>query len=157
VKGLAVDSPEFVRLMRKMIPRIIVFPVRLCDDGAIVIRATFRLQLSNLLPEQGLREVLRQPLEKILTVDLFDHPQRELFRTRVVEARAKGMTERAVAAELGITVTAAQKAAVLQRKMDELGITDPYVRVIAPPEDSKLRRNHYPGYRFEPLPGVGEI
>ena len=158
VMGLAVGSPEFARQMRKMIPRIIVFPVRLCDDGAIVMRGTFRVQLSNLLPEQTSQEVLRQPLEKVLTVDLFDPPQRELFRTRVVEARAKGMTERAVAAELGITVTAAQKAAVLQRKMDELGITDPYVRVTAPPEDSrKMRRNHYPGYRFDPLPGAGEI
>jgi site-specific DNA recombinase len=87
-----------------------------------------------------------------------DHPQRELFRTRVVEARAKGKTEREVAADFGITVTAAQKAAVLQRRMDELGITDPYVRVTDPPEDSrKMRRNLHSAYRFEPLPGAGEI
>jgi hypothetical protein len=158
VKGLALENPESVRQLRKMIPRIVVFPVRLCDGGAIVMRATFRLQVSNLLPEQGSHEALRQPLEKILSVDLFDHPQRELFRTRVVEARAKGKTERAIAADLGITVTAAQKAAALQRTMDELGITDPYVRVNDPPEDSrKMRRNRHSAYRFEPLPGAGEV
>jgi len=156
VKGLAVDSLEFARQMRKMIPRIVVFPVRLCDDGAIVMRSKFRLQLSNLLSDQRSQEVLRQPLETIETVDLFDPPQRELFRLRVLEGRAKGKTERKIATELGITVTAAQKAAVLQRTMDELGIADPYVRVTAPPEDSKLRRNLHPAYRFEPLPGAGE-
>jgi site-specific DNA recombinase len=97
LKGLALDSPEFARQMRKLIPRIVVFPVRLCDDGAIVMRATFRVLLSTLLSERSSREVLRHPLEKIMTVDLFDPPQRELFRIRVVEARAKGMTERAIA------------------------------------------------------------
>jgi len=157
IRELAVESPDFAKTMRKMIPRIVVFPVRLCDDGALVTRATFRLQVSNLLPEPGACEALRQPLEKILTVDLFYHPQRESFRTRVVEARAKGMSERAVATQLGITVTAAQRAAVLQRKMDELGITDPYLRVTTPPGDSKLRRNLHPGYCFEPLPEAGRI
>jgi hypothetical protein len=42
--------------------------------------------------------------------------------------------------------------------MDELGITDAYVPVLQPPEDCpKLRRHKHPDYRFEPLPGAGEL
>ena len=50
-----------------------------------------------------------------LTVDLFDPPQRVMFREQVMKLRAQGLTERQVAAKLGITSTAAQKAAALDR------------------------------------------
>ena len=151
-------GPQFARVMRKLVPRIVVKPVRLCDDGNVVLRARFRLQLANLLLDRRAAEALRKPLERIVTIDLFEHPQREAFRTRVVALRKAGKTEREVAEELGITVTAAQRAAALQRKMDALGIDDPYVDVTEPPEDlAKLRRHKHPDYRFEPLPGAGEL
>jgi site-specific DNA recombinase len=42
----------------------------------------------------------------------------------------------------------------LQRKMDELGITDPWVSVTEPPSDyNRLRRHNHERYRFEPLDG----
>jgi hypothetical protein len=155
---LDLEDPEFARQLRKSVPRIVVFPVRLCDDGAIVLRARFRLRLWNLLPNPQQQQALRTPLEKLLTVDLFDPPQRELFRQRVLKARAEGKTERAVATEFGITVTAAQKAAVLQRRMDELGISDPYIPVTQPPAGSrKMCRHLHRAYRFEPLNGAGEV
>jgi hypothetical protein len=69
----------------------------------------------------------------------------------VLALRAQGLTERAVAKELGITVTAAQRAAALDRMMKALGLTDPYVAIIEPPADyGKLRRHRHPRYRFEP-------
>jgi hypothetical protein len=49
--------------------------------------------------------------------------------------RAGGMTEREAAAALGLTVTAAQKAATLDRLMEKLGFDDPYVLLIEPPQD----------------------
>ena len=68
------------------------------------------------------------------------------------------MTEREIAHKLGITKTAVQRAAALQRKMDELGLTDPYIPVTEPPEDlTKMRRHKHKRYRFEPLPDAGEF
>ena len=74
------------------------------------------------------------------------------------DARGNGMTEYQVARELGITVTAAQRASALQRKMDRLGLLDPYLRITEPPEDcTKLRRHRHPRYRFQPLEHAGQF
>ncbi len=68
------------------------------------------------------------------------------------------MTERQVATDLGLTVTAAQRASKLQRMMDEMKINDPYIPVTEPPEDlTKMRRHKHKRYRFEPLPDAGEL
>ena len=64
------------------------------------------------------------------------------------------MTERAAAKKLGITLTAASRAYSLHRRMQQQGLSDPYVLVKEPPADyPKLRRHHHPRYSFEPLPG----
>jgi len=158
LSGLAKESPDFGKLMKLIIPKIIVFPVRLCDGGLIVLRAKFRLRVSNLLPDKRVQGALQQPLERVLTVDLFDSPQREAFRRRVCDLRAGGLTRNDAAQACTITVTAAQKASGLQRRMDELGLTDPYVAVTEPPDDyGKFRRHLHSRYRFEPLEGAGEF
>jgi site-specific DNA recombinase len=158
VSGLAVESYEFANIMRQLIRKIVVLPFRLCDGGKIVHRAHFRLHLSALLSDPRLQQILAQPLERILTVDLFDPPQREAHRRRIVAARASGVTEREAAAACDITITAAQRAAGLQRRMAELRLDDPYVPVTEPPVDfTRLRRHLNARYRFEPLEGAGEI
>jgi hypothetical protein len=78
--GLAVESPDFGKLMRMLIPRIVVIPYRLPDGGMIVHWAKFRLHLSQLLPERRAADALQRPLEQFLMVDLFDPPQREAYR-----------------------------------------------------------------------------
>jgi hypothetical protein len=155
--GLAVESPDFGKLMRMLIPRIVVIPYRLPDGGMIVHSAKFRLHLSQLLPERRAADALQRPLEQFLMVDLFDPPQREAYRRRIMVLRASDMSEKAAAEACGITITAAQRAATLQRMMDALGLTDPYVAVTEPPDDFKrLRRHRHRRYRFEPLDGAGE-
>jgi site-specific DNA recombinase len=145
-------SEAFARVLRRLVPRVSVFPVRLCDGGRVVLRGRLTIRLSELLVDGKARDVLRRPLERERTIDLFDPPQRAVFRKQVSALRASGLSERAAAAELGITVTAAQAAIKLQRRMDVLNISDPYVLVGEPPVDcSKLRRHLHPDYRFEPL------
>ena len=157
-QDLAVDSYRFARKMRLLVPRIVVFPVRLCDGGSLVLRAKVRLRLSALITDGGTRRAVREAFEKILVVDLFELPQREQFRVQVVALRKAGMKERSIAEKFGITQPAVQNAAGLQRLMDQLGITDPYVPVTEPPaEGSKLRRHLHKRYRFEPLDGAGEV
>jgi hypothetical protein len=68
------------------------------------------------------------------------------------------MTQREAADQCGLTVTAAQDAAGLQRRMDTLGLTDPNVAVTEPPDDyGKLRRHLHSRYRFEPVEGAGQF
>lgn len=158
LEGLAIGSTEFGAVMRKLVPQVVLFPYRLLDSPAMVLRARLRLHLTALLPERQTARVLQRPMEQILWVDLFDPPQREAFRARVVAGRTAGRTEQQIAAECGITVTAAQRAATLQRKMSELGTVDAYEPVLAAPQDGgRIRRHRHGDYRFEPLPGTGDL
>ncbi len=152
VGRMAFDDPEFGRLMHWLVPRIEVFPHRLLDGGSIVLRARLTVNLGSLLGAAG--DHLGGLIVRELTIDLFDPPQRAAYRERVVAMRGRGMTERATARELGLTVTAAQQAMVFDRRMREAGVEDPYRPLATPPEgDGKLRRHGHPRYRFEPLVG----
>lgn len=154
---LHVTSWEFNKIMRKLTPRMVVFPVRLCDGGNLEFRAKFRFFPGRLLPNSKLQEIVEQPLQQVLCVNLFDHVQREEFRQRVVDLR-RNCTEREVADQLGITKTAAQRAAALYRIMNTFGLSDPYVAVTEPPQDlPKMRRHKHKRYRFEPLPDAGRF
>jgi hypothetical protein len=154
---LPTDSFEFAAELRRLAPRIVVFPYQLLDGGGIVLRAKVRLQLAELIPDKPTAEVLKPTMEKVLMVDLFDPPQREKFRLRVVAARRAGQSERSIAKQLGITVTAAQRAMALQRLMDEHGLDDPYVPVDEPPEDGRMCRHKHPRYKFAPRPDAGVV
>ncbi|MDG3005898.1 recombinase family protein [Paludisphaera mucosa] len=153
-EGLLTDSQEAARLARRLLPRLEVIPYRLCDGEAVEPRAHLTVDLTALVPGTGALEGRLAPLKLELVVDLFEPPQRVAFRERVVELRASGSSEKKVAAQLGLTVTATQRAASLDRLMDEKGLADPYVRMTGPLEDSKRTRRHrHPRYRFEPLAG----
>ncbi|QGJ68647.1 Recombinase [Planctomycetales bacterium 10988] len=163
--GLAQDSYEFASLMRRLIPKLVVFPCQLCDGGQILLRAKFRLKLSGLLSDAHVEEVLATPLERVLTVDLFEPVQRAAFREEILRLKAslnpktgKNHTEEEVSQLLGITRTAAQRSASMQRKMDRLGITDPYIPILEPPKDNKkLCRHKHKRYSFQPLESAGQI
>lgn len=151
--ALAVGSPEFGRLLRRLIPRIVVCPVRLCDGGDIVPRAKFTLDLAALVPPAVADTALGGVLRRELVVDLFDPPQREQFRRDAVRLTAEGLKPRAIAERLGVTLPPIQKALKLDKRMHELALTDPYVPVTEPPDDyGMLRRHKHSRYCFEPLP-----
>jgi site-specific DNA recombinase len=151
--ALAPTSPEFGRLLHRLIPRIIVYPFQLCDGGKVAQRAYFLLYLARLLPPGSGEEPLTRALQQALVVDLYDPPQREAYRAPVMELTANGLKQRDIAWELGITQPAVQWAVALHRRMQELQITDPYLRLEAPPEnESRLCRHLHPRYRFEALP-----
>lgn len=154
-KGISF-SWEFNKALRRIIPKIVVFPYRLIDGGRIVFRAKFHVQLGGLLTNQRTNESLKIPLTRELTVDLFNPPQREAYRNEVTSLR-EFLIEKDVAKQLGITITAASRAYSLQKKMDDLGVVDPYQPVTEPPEDfTKLRRHHHKRYDFQPLPDTGK-
>lgn len=146
------EDQEAARLLRRLIPKMVVTPVRLCDDGAVVARVKLTLNLAALSTSGLAAAELGEAMTCELTVDLFDDPQRAAYRERVMALRAAGLTQRQVADHLGLTQPAVQNAIALDRRMKELGLIDPYVPVLEPPSDyTKLRRHRHPRYRFEPL------
>ncbi len=148
---------ELGTLMKSLIPEIRVFPVRLCDGGLISLRAKFALSLVPLLSVNQRTDAVQKCLSVEMEVDLFERPQRERFRSQVISMRQAGMTESVIANALGITKTAAQYAAALNRKMVELGLSDPYVAILNPPDDyGKLRRHRHSRYRFRRVETGGE-
>lgn len=157
VSELAIESWDFCKLMRRLIEQIEVYPHRLCDGGHIVLRARFRVRLTKLLTDSRLQSALPGNWNKVVTVDLFDPPQREEYRSRVVSLR-RHMPEQQVAKALGITQTAAQRAAALQRMLDALGVDDAYRPVHEPPDDyGKLSRHKNARYDLDPLPNAGRL
>jgi hypothetical protein len=154
LEALARDSQEFARLMRQWIPRVHVFPVRLCNGGRPEPRAVLTFDLTPILPASAGRESLGRVLQAERVIDLFEAPDREGHRTEVVQRTAGGMKQRQIAEELGLDLATVQRAVELQRAMDRLGLTDPYLPITSPPpEDGRWRRHRHPRYRFEPLPG----
>jgi hypothetical protein len=137
--------------MHRLIPRLEARPYRLVDGGGLVLRAHLTLDLAPLIPEaRGLHGACGL-LRRELVVDLFDPPQRAAYRERVLALRAQGQTEDTIAQALGLTKTAVQRAAALDRAMRALNLTDPYVALTEPPANQgRMRRHRHPRYRFDP-------
>jgi hypothetical protein len=148
---LSQGSQEAGRLARRLIPRLEARPYQLCDGGKPVMRAHMTLDLTPLVPDAEILEGRTEMLRRELVVDLFEMPQRAAHRECVVRLRDSGMTESQVAKELGLTVTAAQHAAALDRRMKQLGLDDPYVPLNEPCDDCRMKRHKHPRYRFERL------
>lgn len=150
IAQLAFDNADFGRQMSLLAPNLAVFPYRLLDGGAVVLRVQATINLAPLAPPSAVL-ALSDMLARTITIDLFDPPQRVAFRERVVQLRRAGRTERDVAAELGLTVTATQRAMSLHRMMEAAGATDPYQILDGPPEgDVKFKRHLHSRYRFSP-------
>lgn len=159
-RDLAHHSDEFGRLMRRVVTRLEVKPVRAIDGGNTELRGFVTIELTSLAPEVRGLDGAEGIWRRELVVDLFDPPQRVQHLARVRELKASGKTERQIAAELVITQAAVQKAAALARKMEARGLEDPYEAVTGPSEDSRREcRHRHLRYRFEPLgpdrPGQG--
>lgn len=157
IDSLSRDSFEFARKMRQIIPKIIVFPYRLLDSDKVVFKAKYWFQPSMLLTNERTQPLISAQVDRVIELDFYDPPQREVYRTRVVEL-CRQMKVADAAAECRITKTAAHYALKLQKSIDELNLTDPYVPVDSPPAGSrKLRRHLHPRYQFNPLPGAGQF
>jgi site-specific DNA recombinase len=154
---LAVDSPEFGRLLRELAPRIVVVPHQLLGEGRVVLRAQLDLEFGGQETELTCLEPVAQHLRRRLVVDLFDLPQKVRFARRAWDLSQPGPgyeQERAIGRRLGITQPAVQAAKKLGAMLATLGSDDPYVPLSAPPAVSKkLRRHRHPRFQFEPLPG----
>lgn len=149
--NLAADDPEAGRLMTSLVPDLAVCPYKICDGGSIVWRAKATLFLAAFASDSA-REMRSQILERPLTIDLFDPPQRVKFREEILSRRTRGFTTRKIAKELGLTLPTVQRSLALSKVMEAEGLTDPYILLTVATTACGLRRHLHPRYRFEPVP-----
>jgi site-specific DNA recombinase len=152
MRNFVADSPESRDVMRRLVPKLVVIPHRLCDGGQVVHRALLVLDIGALLDECVDPAGPGGTLRREVTIDLFEPPQRVKHRQAILQKCGEGLTAAHAARELGITKTAAQNALRLDRRMREFGLTDPYVRLTAPPADGRLKRHLHEQFSFNPLP-----
>ena len=153
-RGLARDSPEFGDVLRQVVPEFHVYLVRLRDGGHPLPRARVRLDLAGVVPDARHAPEFERGLERVLTLDLFEPPQRERIRAEAVRLAAQGLDQRQVACQLGVTQPAVFRALALDGLMRAEGLHTPYEMVTGPPSDyPKLRRHLNPKYRFDPEVG----
>jgi hypothetical protein len=151
---LAVESPEFGDLMRLLVPEFHIYLVRLLDGGHLMPLARINLNLAGCVSDLTLVPELTELLTHVVTVDLFEAPQRERIRADAVRLAATGMQQREIAQQLPeMTFQAVvQKSLNLDRLMKEQQLSNPYVVLYEPPADySKLRRHKHPRYFFRPV------
>lgn len=156
---LSMRSPEFGRLLHRLVPRIYVYPYRHCGGGLPRLRAKFTLSLACFLPRGNPVSSLSPMLRRELVVDLFRPPQHEFYRQQImarVQAKQRGesyMTLRAIAAECGVKLPVVQKAIAIDAMMKRLGLSDPYLPLSEPLQDcGRWRRHRHPRFQFETLP-----
>lgn len=153
VADLLPASPEFGRQIRGIVTKLIAVPYQMIGGGQIVLRAFVEIDLAGFAGLPSLSESAPQQFVRRFIVDLFDPPQREEYRSRVIELQRQKKTFKKIGPLLGITDTAAQNAAALQRAMDEASVSDPYKRVVSPEECSRIRRHRHQRFQFETIPG----
>jgi DNA invertase Pin-like site-specific DNA recombinase len=150
----AAESQEFALILKRLIPRIEMHPMQICDKiRGYFCRAKFQLNLFQLTPGLALVPALAQHLTRSIEVDIFEPPQRVRHLQQVLDMRAQGLTEVKVAELLKLNRTVVQHMARLKRTMDAKGLSEPYEYLLEPPVGrSKLKSHLHPRYRFEPLP-----
>ncbi len=150
-QDMAPRDPRVCRQLRRLVPQIYLFPYQICDGHGIFLRAKLVLNLAALIPQSGMPEEVEPILYRRISVDLFEVPQRVEFREQVVELHQQGLVTRKIARQLGLTQPAVFNALVLDQRMKELGLTEPYVLLTEPPESfGRCRRHKKSRYRFEP-------
>jgi site-specific DNA recombinase len=151
---LAIDSPEFARLLRQLLPSILVYPVKLVDGETYGLRAKADMNAAIFATAASSFDVVQSHLQTTIELNLFASPQREAFREQVMELRSQGQKVAQIAARLGITKTAVDRAAAVQRKLEQAGRATPWLPVAKANDCSKkMRRQQNKRFHFEPLPG----
>lgn len=150
--SIARDSPDFCRLMRKIIPKeIVIRPFKAIEADVLVCRAEFTVNLASLLPKERRTPAFEASLKKSLVVEVDERSQKYQHALNVGRMRGENKKYGEIGLTLGITDTAAQHAMKVYKAMLAAGIDDPFVPQREPLSGDKRHRRHlHPGFRFTP-------
>src|SRR4051794_4014488 len=113
--GLPHEPPAPGDLLRLVLRPVRVCLLRVCDGGRLLPRARLTLKLGGIVPGTKHVPAMERLLTRVLTLDLFEPPQRERIRKEVVRLAAEGLEQRQIALQLPQKAThaAVSKAYVL--------------------------------------------
>src|SRR5262249_33219582 len=136
-KRLSLDSFEFGELIRQLVPDVHIYLVRHIRGGHLLPRAKIRLNLIGSFRDGDAVPGLRELLEEELTIDVFKPTRKERIRLEAAQLAAEGLTQNGIAARLPGRIHQVEVWDALKwhRKMQELGLSSPYLLVEEPPGD----------------------
>lgn len=151
---LVVDqNDETNRLLCRILPRVTIFPVLLCNGEAVKLQAEVELDVSAAMGALTGSSAMVDDLREIVTADLFDTPAYVRYAETFGTAESRNEKVFALAERLGVSLPTAMLARRLYRRMCESGVTNPYQRIASPPEKGwRCRRHKHRRYRFDPCP-----
>lgn len=135
---LAAHSFDFSELLRRIIPRLVIYPVQALDSDQVRPRAALTLDLGVLLPAEVKPEDRPEP--RHIVIDLFEPPEHIRHIERVVKARQERLQSgqkaslKVLAADLGIGRMTVKRALGYQRLMEAEGLSEPYRVLMEPPK-----------------------
>jgi hypothetical protein len=155
LQDLATDDQETCRLLRQLIPQLVVMPYQTVDDSDIVLRAEMTVMLAPLLPPELGRhaEAVKAFTRRlVVTIGSLAQPHQNAAAAGVLQAQ--GLSQRQIGAELGMAQSATQRAIKIHSQMQKLGLGEPFLRLTELPEDThRMRRHRHLRFRFEPQDG----
>jgi len=152
--ALAADDQETGRLLRQLLPDLHIHPYQVIDGSDIVPRAEFTLTLVSLLPPELQMKPEAQVFTRPMVVTLSEVSKFVEHHQDAADLHLQGLKQRQIGARLGLFQSTVERALRVHRKMMEMGLTEPFVRLTElPSETNRLRRHRHPRFRFKPLDG----
>ncbi|MFO0938372.1 MAG: recombinase family protein [Gemmataceae bacterium] len=154
LKNLDFDDPEFGRLMKRLMPNIVLLPYMLAEQKKKVLRCHVTINLTGIIGEMP-AEVFGLLVEKNVTIDVFDPPITNCKMTKMLEGLSKGKRLEQIAKNLKISINTANFALILKKYYESHRLMDPFELVKVPFENlgRRNRRHEHFQFRFEPLQG----
>ena len=149
---LTIESHEFGRILHDLIPHLDVFPFQMVQGGKPVLQAKIILDLSCFYPHKDSLQGFHGILRREIRVDLYDLPDKVKWIEKISEYLPSGKSLKFIGKTLGIPDYLVSRTKSLLQKMNDLGISNPYVELTEPPENfKKMRRHLHPRYCFNPI------
>ena len=132
-------------------------PYQVVDGSDILPRAEFTLTLVPLLPDALQSAPQAELFTKRFVVTLSELSLFVRHHQEAAKLQAQGLKQREIGASLGLYQSTVERALRIHKKMLEMGLSEPFIRLTSLPEKTnRLRRHFHPRYRFEPLEGYPE-
>ncbi|MBI1347832.1 hypothetical protein GC163_16270 [bacterium] len=154
LQHMAPDDQEGCRLLRKLVPDLVIMPYGIIDGSDIIARAEFTLTLIPLLPPELVDRPESQQFHRRIVTTVGSVSQTVTLLGEVIARKHRGESHQTIACELGVSKSQVSKTWILAQQMQAQGLTEPFIRLVAmPPQTHRLRRHQHPRFRMDPLPG----
>jgi hypothetical protein len=146
VPRMAAASREFADLLRRLITRFMIHPVQALDTPQVRPRAELTMSTAAWTPSG------EQPLEEVVTIDLFEPPAHIRFLDKCLQAAQEHpeATLREIAQIVGIGYMTVKRARDYVQLMKQAEASDPYRVLTSPPSDASRWRSRRQGAAGQP-------